>query len=433
MSRFHIYAPFIKNVHVDSSYAESLEVHDWEPLISYAQTTQLLPNLVEFNGSQRDLWPCLIFLSGSTRVVKIRKGTDSFGNIPTGKILGHIANQRPNIFELEFHCQLDEPDGDYVEDALLQTFAPLSAGFQNLHYLVSSPLILQPAALRPLARLPNLTYLSARAESNTLPWDSSSFNQLPSNSFPALKGLSLELETCRDMRRFWELIPLTNLERVTVSVASTNDVEDEFVPTLCRASPNIKSLVLALPRQAGLDEGHGQIYRIPLNMFEHLARLPLEDIFSLISAKLDFDNAWVRIAATWPALREISCLRQPMRLDELLHLSISLPNLCRVQCDFDLEHAVRAVGRNWQPSGDVPSCPSLRYLTITTTHLREHASSFNYDLSDLARFFAYFWPNIRVESKEAYSGDFESDTWKYNQALFDMFQKLIRAHAQSFE
>ncbi|KAG8717473.1 hypothetical protein FRC09_014227 [Ceratobasidium sp. 395] len=434
MSRFHIYAPSIKNLDVDSPYGESLEVHDWESLILYAQTTQLLPNLVVFHGSQRDLWPCLLFLSGSTQTIRIFQDTDSFGNIPTSKILGHIANQCPNIFRLEFYCQLEEPtNGDYLEDALLQMFTPLSMGFQNLHHIMSNTLILQPDALRRLAQLPNLTNIWAQAEPDTLPWNSSSCGQLPPDSFPALKSLSLDLETCRDVRRFWELVPLANLETATVSIASTNEIENEFIQTLCRASPNTKSLRLAFPRQDGLDEEDDQIHMIPLDMFEHLARLALKDMFSLSLAKLNFDDGWVRIAAAWPSLREIDCLRQPMRLDQLLLLSISLPNLYRVQCDLDLEHAARAVERNWQPSGDAPSFPSLCYLTIKTYHLREHASSYHYDLSDLARFFAYFWPNINVQSKEAYSGNPESLTRKYNQALFDMFQKLIRAHVQSFQ
>ncbi|KAG8717472.1 hypothetical protein FRC09_014226 [Ceratobasidium sp. 395] len=199
-----------------------------------------------------------------------------FDNASTSKVFQHIAQECPNISQLEFCCELDElADGNNTEDSSLRTFASLSTGFQNLWSLVSSPVIIQSSALQMLARLPNLTNLWIRAQSDTTPWNSSLCEQLPPSSFPALKSLRIDLETCRDVKRFWELIPLANLEWATVSIASTSEVGDEFIPTLCRASPHLKSLGLEFSSQSDLDED-GEIHMVPLNTFEHLARLPLK-------------------------------------------------------------------------------------------------------------------------------------------------------------
>ncbi|KAG8719674.1 hypothetical protein FRC08_002273 [Ceratobasidium sp. 394] len=434
MSRFHLYAPSIKYLNFDPG-AYSLKVRNWEPLISYSQTTQLLPNLVESSCSQAGSRSCFVFLSHSTRVLKVYKYSGPSDGVTTSELLGHVANKCPNIRELEYHCELDEPiEGESAENRSLRTFASLPA-FRNLCCLVSSPAIIQSSALQLLSQLPKLADLWIRAESGIRPWVSSLREQLPPGSFPALKTLSVDFEKSGDVKKFWEFIPLAGLEKAYISIGLIGDGDQsEFIPTLCQASPNIKHLRLTFSIQSELDEEDREIHRISVDMFEHLARLPLDNFLSLGCARLDFDDAWARIAQLWPSLGEINCIHQPMRLDELMLLSAALPNLHRVECDLDLEQAMQVVERNWQPVIGYPFYPSLRFLIVKEFELREYASSFHHDLSDLARFFAYFWPSVHVESIKSYTHDvdeYETDTWKYNQALFDMLQKLIRAHVQS--
>ncbi|KAG9121453.1 hypothetical protein FRC07_002587 [Ceratobasidium sp. 392] len=328
-----------------------------------------------------------MFLSGSIRVVKINDGHLASG-ISTSVILEHIANKCPNLSKLEFYCNLDEPtDGDGSEDTSLRTFASLSS-FQRLRHLISTPIMIQSSALRLLAELPNLKDLWIKTESDTPPWDPSLCEQLPPGSFPVLESLSINLETCRDVRRFWEIVPLATLEKAYVSIKSTSDDDEgegEFIPTLCQSSPKINSLRLTFSSQLDLDEEDREVHLISLDMFEHLARLPLKDFLSLGYAKLDFEDAWTRIARAWPSLTHIDFLHQPMRLAELALLTTNLPNLCRIECDLDMEHAVQAVGRNWQPGGEHASFPNLRLIIVKEFDLKEHACSYDYDLDDLAR------------------------------------------------
>ncbi|KAG8730803.1 hypothetical protein FRC12_020067 [Ceratobasidium sp. 428] len=238
------------------------------------------------------------------------------------------------------------------------------------------------------------------------------------------------------MKRFWELVPLAKLTRafLTIQVARDGDEgEDNFVPLLCQASPRIRSLRLTFSDRADFNEEDRNIHKISAETFEYLSRLPLDEYLFLGSTRFDFDNAWAMIARTWPALCDIRCLHQPTSLAEFLHLSAALPKLFQIECDLGLEQAIRTVRPNWEPVSGSQYFPNIHTLTIKDSELREHASSYEYNLSDLARFFAYFWPNMRIQSTSAYSRrDYEDETWKYNQALFHMFQKLVDAHVKSF-
>ncbi|KAG9118337.1 hypothetical protein FRC07_007203 [Ceratobasidium sp. 392] len=215
-----------------------------------------------------------MFLSDSTRVVKINDGHLA-GEISTSVILERIANKCPNLSKLEFYCNLDEStDGDGPEDTSLRTFASLS-GFQRLRHFISSPIMIQSSALRLLAQLPNLSELWIKTTPDTPPWDSSLCQRLPPGSFPALKSLSINLETCRDVKKFWELVPLPTLEAAYVTIKSKGDDDEgqgEFIPTLCQTSPNIKRLRLTFSSPPDEDEA---VHMISLGMFEHLARLSL--------------------------------------------------------------------------------------------------------------------------------------------------------------
>ncbi|KAG9090132.1 hypothetical protein FRC06_001203, partial [Ceratobasidium sp. 370] len=293
--------------------------------------------------------------------------------------LAGIARTCPGIRLLDFHPKLHEPANTVVaQSKLLRDFAALPS-FQNLRFLISTPVILQSPVLELVAQLPCLKRMTIQPNYPGANWDPSSCQQLPPGSFPALDTLVLSLGTSRDANRFWELIPLPNLKDLDLTMESVaNDNELQFIPTLCRASPQITSLQLSFP---AFNEPHG----ISARMFEHLARLPLDRIFSLECAILDFEGAWFDIADAWPHLKMIRCLDQPTGLTDLLYLSSSLPGLEYVKCDLDLEQAARTVQYNWRPAGQPPFFPNLTDLIIKQFELRELVRDPEGNLGSVAR------------------------------------------------
>ncbi|KAG8682056.1 hypothetical protein FRC08_015210 [Ceratobasidium sp. 394] len=292
-------------------------------------------------------------------------------------------------------------------------------------------MIIQSPVLELVAQLPCLECLVVYTIYPGAKWDPSRCQQLPPGSFPALESLTAELRSPHDAKRFWELIPLPNLKELELDMGpSTDDNELQFIPTLCRGSPQITSLQL---RFRGLEEPHV----ISSEMFEHLACLPLKETFSLDSAILDFVGAWVRVASAWPHLKTIYCLDQPTNLDHLLLLCSNLPDLKYINCDLDLEDAAQTIECNWRPDGRPAFYSNLAGLTIKQFEVRE---AMQYNLTEVARFIAYFWPEAEVRSdQEDPLSDFDdndSDTEREDlldkQGLFRMFRELIRAYVCLF-
>ncbi|KAG8719672.1 hypothetical protein FRC08_002271 [Ceratobasidium sp. 394] len=432
MSRFHFYAPFIKKLSLDS-YSHALELDSWEPLATYSRTTEILPNLVEIVCWKINLASLSVFLSSSTQVGNLRV---ELPYSEVGELLALIARRSPQIRELEFYPEMGSSiKTGSVENFLLSPFASLSK-FYHLRRLGSSTAILQPHALQLVAQLPNLTDLRLCADSFGSNCSLLLDHQLPANAFPSLVTLDIDLETSQDVKKCWELIPLQALNEVQIFIqAASGGDQSQFIPALCRGSPQIRELQISFFKQFNDDDGV-DIHHIQATMFEHLRCLPLDRVFSIAYAKLDLNDAWVKVAASWPYLREFRCLHQTMRLEDLKMLSASLPNLCKLECDFDLEHAADTVGREWEPTGYLPFYPHFRELIIKHFDLKELAYTDDpCDLNDLARVFAYFWPNINIcfsEDNDVSDPGVARDIWMYREGLFRMFKKLIKAHAHLF-
>ncbi|KAG9118619.1 hypothetical protein FRC07_006784 [Ceratobasidium sp. 392] len=430
MSRLHFYAPFIKEFWVDSSRPTSLEVDDWDPLLAYSETTELLPNLVELVCLRSGLEALSVFLSGSTQIIDLT----SLDILSTSDILADVASGCPTVRELKFFVASSFDNSLTVEDLPLQTFASLSE-FHNLRSLSSSTAILQPHALELLAQLPKLADL--RIEAGYFHFDCSILlrHRLPAGSFPSLVTLHVDFETPQDVKNFWDFIPLNALTEVRIYMESTGDGDQsQFFPSLCRGSPLIRALSIDFPRQ---DNENGQVHGITADMFEYLGRLPLDLFFSTTFAKFDFDNAWEKVAISWPRVQEIRCIHQKAHLKDLMMLSASLPNLFRIECDFDLTHMASTIEHNWEPVGYLPIYTRLKQLFIKPPKLKELASSDSpHDLNDSARAFAYFWPNARISI--SIQAEDEAETlpddcdYIYEDGLFNMFTKLIAAYVRSF-
>ncbi|KAG8758853.1 hypothetical protein FRC12_009906 [Ceratobasidium sp. 428] len=427
MSRFHFYAPFVKNLSLYSN-SRTLELDDWDPLISYSDANILFPNLAYFDCFTPDLRPLRAFLSSPTQSIRI---TSQARDPPfTSDALACLASKAPNIPKLEIYPYADTlTDSLSIHNIPPQTFVSLSE-LCNLRYLISNVAVLQPYALQLLAQLPRLRVLWIKADycgpqSNFLLQ-----HPFPSSSFPSLETLHIDLKTSRDVKRCWELIPLKGLTEAHISIDSTNgEDQSQFIPPLCYGSPLLRELLIKFAKS---DED-GQVHNIQMDMFEHLGRLPLDRALSIASAKLDIDDVWDRIAMAWPNLREINCKYQLMYLEDLLMLSEHLPNLCRLECNFDFVDMAGAVGRKWYPNRDLPFYPNLSELKIWPLKLKSwaHGEEPN-DLNDMARYFAYFWPNARIVPNGDDFMRLNIDIYMYEQGLLNLFRKLIKVHAQLF-
>ncbi|KAG8729166.1 hypothetical protein FRC10_004195, partial [Ceratobasidium sp. 414] len=445
MTRFHFYAPYIKVLRVPIG-DHATDIVNWEPLAAYSKNNELLPNLVKLECEEFDPHTVSVFLSSSVQKVTVggpsgedSDGSDSDSDVPlvprkvlditsTAQLLEYTAQKCPDLHSLEFH-----PESDEIVDTptYLQTFTLLSS-FKHLRRLTSTPMLLESAALQLVAQLPSLDTLSAEPNEHSGHWNPSLCEQVPAGGFPALNDLTLCLEGPWDAEKFWELIPLQALKTLALTIDSyPDDNESRFIPVLCRASPLITGLTLRF-------SGWG--HRITADTFEYLARLPIES-YSFPSTSFNFGNAWAKIAGSWPNLRSIKGYPS-VDLDDLLFLSSNLPKLEFIECDFDLYSAARKVESNWLPVGRPPFYPNLKHSGPLRSNFRMLTSS--HTLRGLARYIAYFWPNMSIKYikpsdwKEYIDHDgkdlrrMNQEIAAANKSMFVMFEELILSYVYLF-
>ncbi|KAG9126404.1 hypothetical protein FRC07_003553 [Ceratobasidium sp. 392] len=347
--------------------------------------------------------------------------------------LAQLASLNPNIRELEL-----SPAADglchlvLVESIPPMAFASLSK-FQTLQSLVASPAILHYNALEMIAQLPKLASLQICNKGEYPPCRGFHLlHQLPSGSFPSLVTLDISLDSSQDTEKFWRLIPLGMLTKIYLGIQSAGRGTDilRLIASLCSGSPLVKELTLELD----YPEDDTEFYSLHPDTIEHLGHLSMIRSFDITHARFDSDGFWGNVAKTWSSLREFDCINQNMRLKDLILLSASLPNLCKLECDFDLVDMVGTVEHGWEPVGRPTFYPGLKKLVIKPFKLKQLALSDRpYDLDDSARFFAYFWPNLCLKTAlwlmyKANNDDIRS----YELAMFRMFNKLIKSHARFF-
>ncbi|KAG9114059.1 hypothetical protein FRC07_007698 [Ceratobasidium sp. 392] len=426
MARFWIHAPYIKGFRFSSRTAD---ICDWESLEIYAKKKELLPNLIDFHCSPVDLEVVSVFLSRSTKCITTQEKHCS--KTSAGLIIA-AARTCPGLCSLEFYPQPHEQGTSqllYIFD-----FVCLSA-FKSLRTLISTPVILQDAILQVVAQLPELSRLVIQDFGIATEWNPPLRTKLSGDyNFPALEDLSIPFANSRDIKKFWELVPLSKLETLLLNIHDVGPGKNpqDFIKTICQASPLIENLQLLFPEVDPADEDE-EPFAITEATFEYMAELPLDEIFILHHAMLDFDDAWVAVVCAWDGLTRIECLHQPTTLEDLIFLSSKLPNLKTIKCDLDLEDEAPGIKHNWVPDGQ-PFYPSLTSLVVKRFELKDIVTSLRYTLSDTARYLAYFWPNARVESVqenllEYYSSDDESDTEERDKyILFKLLRELIRAY-----
>ncbi|KAG8698401.1 hypothetical protein FRC09_007250 [Ceratobasidium sp. 395] len=439
MIRFRFHAQYIK--YFGTFGNNEVEVYNWDSLAQISAKVELLPNLATISCRPCDLDVIFIFLSRSTQEISI---TEVLCPISSARLVERAACISPGICTLRLYPQPLDPfltlDLDLDQLPLVvRGYASISK-FSNLRALMSTPAMLEPPILRLIAQLPNLSSLIISPYQRGIYFDFSLSTRLPEDSFPALNVLRIPFTTSHDIKKFWELIPLAKLKSLFLDIESvSNDDSLAFISTLCQASHLITRLELTFPYIDDEDEGD-EPYAIEEGGFEYLLGLSLGNSFSLRHAMFEFDGAWARIADSWKGLTHIDCIHQPTSLDDLMLLSLSLPKLKSVRCDFDLEGAVRSVKRDWMPIGTLPFYPCLEELIFKQFKLVKVTASDKYNLSDLARFMAYFWPNLSAESLQEGSyglfavndGSERVRDLMETYRLFKLLRELIRAYVCFF-
>ncbi|KAG8702272.1 hypothetical protein FRC09_004821 [Ceratobasidium sp. 395] len=380
MARFRLYAPHIRCFYFDRG---GIEVRNWDSLVSFSAKAELLPNLVGFYSSSLNLEMISAFLPQSTQHIVI-EGAHRLMSF--ARALEMAAQTCTGTCSLEFFPQSrNQVDPDMAQPSPLYNFNFMSM-FQNLHALTSTPMMLESPVLQLVAQLPSLSKLVIQDYEDGTHWRLSSHMQLPKDSFPALAILCIQFSNTRDAKKFWELMPPIGLKILSLAVRSVDDDDGglQFIPALCRASPELGCLRLALPGMDDTDEEE-EIYMVGKETFEKLAGLDLGIDFSLIHAMLNFDAAWANIASAWNGLVRINCLHQPTSIKDLMLLSSSLPRIESLRCDFDLEGEAYSAESGWMPVGTPKFFPNLKELTIKQFKLDRVALSPQYRLSDLAR------------------------------------------------
>ncbi|KAG8719671.1 hypothetical protein FRC08_002270 [Ceratobasidium sp. 394] len=426
MSRFHFYAPYIKVLQVPIG-THATKIDNWKPLITYSKGNELLPNLVELKCGKFNLQALSAFLLPSTRKLTIDPPRDSGKQLDmasTRQLLEHVAHQCPDIHFLEFY---PDPTAKTDTPPLSQTLALLS-GFKNLRRLASTSVVIQPSVLQLVAQLPHLNTLSI-GPIGSPDWDSSSCEQVPTGGFPALNNLTLCLANLQDAKQFWELVPLGMLKKLDLTILVANRGKSEFISRLCRASPQITELGLNFTNYRG-----GWAYEIDADTFEHMARLPITSC-SFDGVKLEFEDAWAKVASSWPNLRSIKCGDQPTNLEDLIFLSSSLPKLETIECELDLDYAAEAIESNWSPVGQPSFYPQLRLLTFRKPNIGDimlrglEDRGRKSEIRDIARFLAYFWPKLTIE---AVKEDSEEEEEGLGRDYYEMHREFLASRDASF-
>ncbi|KAG9080717.1 hypothetical protein FRC06_006224 [Ceratobasidium sp. 370] len=437
MSSFHFYAPYIEVLEVPNVPG----IENWEPLVEYSKDNELLPNLAEITCERFDPDALSPFLPSTRKLTIVltyaRKCLDM---TETQRILEHTANLCPGLRSLEFYPRTTKTT---ETPALSQTFASLSS-FKDLRHLASTPAVIQSNALQLVARLPHLDTLSIRSYENGGRWDSSLCEKVSPGGFPTLTDLTLHLDTPGDAMRFWELVPLGKLKKLDLTLLARDD-ESPFISTICTASPRITKLGLKFVDSKRWSDW---FYKIRADMFEYLARLPLES-YSFDRAKFDFEDAWAKVAGAWRNLRSIRCLIQSTKLEDLVFLSSNLPKLEAIECDLDLHHALSAVETYWSPVGQPSFYPQLRHLAFNQPDI---ATIMHYDLEGaeprtaefkyLARFLAYSWPKLSMVAVQDQEGEESGFGREYiltryelkasQKASFNLFNELFQIYVKIY-
>ncbi|QRV98842.1 hypothetical protein RhiJN_26861 [Ceratobasidium sp. AG-Ba] len=381
MSRFYIYAPFVKIFRLD--ILPEYENFDWSALLECSRVADLFPRLQKFECSSFDEEVFRTFLSRSIRRLSISR--EKIKAPACNDMLGILADKCPKVDQLVFYpsrrfLAFRDPADMFTNLTKLLCVRQFKTSDTILCYI--APLIGKLPSLYSLI-IRHERYKHATGAIQAAPL----YQSLASDTFASIKHLSIQFGRAADAGSFdWDHLEFRCLTRLSVSVVWGYYGEKDyfrFIPKLCRSRPRLKTIKLSFPECARAPGHHTSI---PTEISEQLLNnIDLGHAFDLLRAALSVENAWTRIAAAWSGMKRVSCLYQKATLEELVLLFSELPNLEHLECDLDFKSAVDSIEHTWQPNENTPFYPSLRRLVCKHLDLEEYALNSQDFLNNVAR------------------------------------------------
>ncbi|KAG8716726.1 hypothetical protein FRC08_008925 [Ceratobasidium sp. 394] len=388
LTRFNIYAPFVRSLEIYGENAKEYEIVNWKALAPYAKDTPLLPNLVRLTltapfsiKSRHQLFWIKMFLSPSLLdILVVRKPTGEFSLIhapAAPSLLKHISELAPKTKRLSVYIEDDDLYRSDEELEMVAFWGPrLETYFKPLEYLrelTSTDAVLTPEVLPVIASLPNLEVLNVHRpnDGSMGVWESLDPESLPSNPFPALKHFSLCGTVAGEACLVLEYSLFSNLSSIQLTLdhyptetelgpGNTIPWEYQLIEILVRACPHLTNLDLNLN-----ESGHSVCnLRSPYNGRNALllmSKLPLRTvcISSADFGLIDDSDIVTRheLGTAWPLVTKLSMPHLEAQFRQLYEFS-QLPNLEELTLRLYLEQYSVDEGFFEEPVG----CSSLHTL-----------------------------------------------------------------------
>jgi hypothetical protein len=263
LTRFKMYAPFVKSLEIYGEHARNYETTNWQALAAYAKNTTLLPNLVRLTltapfpiSSRNQLLWIRTFLGPSLLEIQVIKMGSSFPSVsfPVAScLLKHISSISPRVQRFSIFIEPEASHGP-EEDSVMMGFwePPLHGYFKNLlalQELTCTEIILQPEAFPSITQLPLLERLEIWVDGEDMGiWKSVDPKSLPPNPFPSLRTFSLRRADAGEAFIVLECPAFKNLSSLYIGLDHwPDDPEDEhweqqLIDLIARFCPRLTSL-----------------------------------------------------------------------------------------------------------------------------------------------------------------------------------------------
>jgi hypothetical protein len=396
-SRFDLYAPFVKGLHIFSQDRRgkrcAFGIDDsWQPFIFRARQSALLPNLQtlsideKFRSFDETAFWVSAFVSPSltcfdAEQLELEDSALTASN--TTIILQLVLQGCPGLRELKLH--LGPPEVAEQGEHALSTYSLLNAalgtlifhswqGFHELQYLATDICSITGDFLLSLGQLASLVTFdiyrtkTRHSGSKHLSVDLGNVD-LPKGSFPNLRCLAIRDLRYDDIFPLWNLDPMVgDLERVKVVIDLSENISSEqaqkfaseFFPVLSVHSPGLTELVFGFGHVGGIG-----LVCLDVGVCKPLAALPLRRV-ELLSILIDSedmspDDIDRSVAALWPSVVTLKLPDQYTYFNYLHHFAI-LPNLLHLVLD------VRWIEKRGPPKPTTLARQALPLSTLKFSH-----------------------------------------------------------------
>ncbi|KAG8716725.1 hypothetical protein FRC08_008924 [Ceratobasidium sp. 394] len=425
LTRFHIYAPFVRSLEIYGEDVEEYKITNRKALAQCAKDTPFLPNLVRLTltslfaiTGQSQLFWIRTFLSPSLlEILVVGKPIEELPLIQMSlvpSLLQHISEFAPKTQQLSLFIEHNEFSRPRKYFEILASLRSHFKTLGSLRQLTSTDAVITPSVLPVIASLANLEVLNINR-----PYDGSDIcgsvdpKSLPPNPFPALKHFSL----CgADAGEAWSVLEysiFSNLSSLRLEFrhyptpdelghGNMTPWEYQLVDLITRTCPHLTDLHL------NFDENGNSVgnLRSPSNVgsaLQLMTNLPLRVVciasahFGLVGDSDVVTRDELEIA--WPLVTKLSMPHLEAHF-KLLYEFSQLPNLQELTLRLYLED--ESIDGNFfeQPTGSL----SLRTLWGSGSMFFVEAEA-----KLAARVLLHCWPNL-----ECVEIDPRDNLWEYH-------------------